>query len=64
MPVSRAAALLVPLVVVTLAATACIPGPTAQHSAHAPAASAPQELPYDVRPLIQPPKKYFGVSRP
>lgn len=64
MRVSRAAALLVPLVVVTLAATACTPGPAAHDGAHAPAASASQELPYDVRPLILPPKKYFGVSRP
>ncbi|MEJ8639741.1 glycoside hydrolase family 26 protein [Streptomyces achmelvichensis] len=29
-----------------------------------PAVAAPQRLPYDVRPLLHPPKKYFGVSRP
>jgi hypothetical protein len=63
MRVSRAtAALLVPLTAVALALTACIAGaastPMTRHSA----ASAPPR-PYDVRPLLQPPKKYFGVSR-
>ncbi|WP_369261340.1 glycoside hydrolase family 26 protein [Streptomyces sp. R35] len=56
------AAMLVPLTAATLAVTACAPGSTA-HRADASAAAAPQELTYDVRPLLKPAKKYFGVSR-
>ncbi|MCX5560051.1 glycoside hydrolase family 26 protein [Streptomyces sp. NBC_00038] len=57
------ATLLVPLAA-ALAVTACSPG-TATGRPHAPASpAAAQELPYDVRPLLKPLKKYFGVSRP
>ncbi|WP_432174883.1 glycoside hydrolase family 26 protein [Streptomyces sp. Tue6028] len=62
MRVSRAtAALLVPLAALVLAVTACAPGSTAHRAG---AAAAPEGLPYDVRPLLQPAKKYIGVSRP
>ncbi|RFC70617.1 glycosyl hydrolase [Streptomyces sp. AcE210] len=57
------AALLVPLAAVAVAVTACSPGSSASPRTRASAAPAPQ-LPYDVRPLLKPQKKYFGVSRP
>ncbi|MFF2473218.1 glycoside hydrolase family 26 protein [Streptomyces sp. NPDC058066] len=63
MRVSRViATLLVPLTTCVLAVTACSPGSAAYSRAHVPAAPAPN-LPYDVRPLIHPQNKYFGVSR-
>ncbi|GGN83498.1 hypothetical protein GCM10011579_072390 [Streptomyces albiflavescens] len=59
MRVSRATtALFMTLFVLMFGGTACTPATTA----HA-GAAASGELAYDVSPLLQPPKKYFGVSR-
>ncbi|AVH57043.1 MULTISPECIES: glycoside hydrolase family 26 protein [Streptomyces] len=57
------AALLVPLTAAALALTACSPGTVGGRSRVPATAAGAQEPPYDVRPLLQPAKKYFGVAR-
>ncbi|MEU5534528.1 glycosyl hydrolase [Streptomyces sp. NPDC020362] len=56
-----ATALLVPLTAAVVTVAAC----TSAAPAHrAPATAAHRDRPYDVRHLLHPPKKYFGLSRP
>ncbi|MFJ9552077.1 glycoside hydrolase family 26 protein [Streptomyces erythrochromogenes] len=53
--------LLVLLAALVVTVTACLPSLSAYRVSPV---RGPEGVPYDVQPLLRPPKKYFGVSRP